>query len=68
MQKHAPHKTFIAAPPEKNCACNECPYMRLNTLEKLYVCLRDLQPRLEMPEALRAAAELPIERMLELSI
>ncbi|HEX7477958.1 MAG TPA: quinolinate synthase NadA [Polyangiales bacterium] len=67
MQKQAPHKTFIAAPPTSNCACNECPYMRLNTLEKLYVCLRDLSPRLEMPEALRRAAELPIERMLALS-
>jgi quinolinate synthase len=68
MKKQAPHKTFIAAPPTSNCACNECPYMRLNTLEKLYVCLRDLSPRLEMPEALRRAAELPIERMLALSI
>ncbi len=67
MQKQAPHKTFIAAPPESSCACNECPYMRLNTLEKLYVCMRDLSPRLEMPEALRRAAELPIERMLALS-
>ncbi len=67
MQKQAPHKTFLAAPPESNCACNECPYMRLNTLEKLYVCLRDLSPRLEMPEELRAAAEKPIERMLALS-
>jgi quinolinate synthase len=67
MQKQAPHKTFIAAPPESNCACNECPYMRLNTLEKLYVCMRDLSPRLEMPEALRAAAQKPIERMLQLS-
>jgi quinolinate synthase len=67
MQKQAPHKTFIAAPPEANCACNECPYMRLNSLEKLYLCLRDLSPRLEMPEALRRAAERPIERMLELS-
>jgi quinolinate synthase len=68
MQKQAPHKTFIAAPPEANCACNECPYMRLNTLEKLYLCLRDLTPRLEMPEALRRAAEKPIERMLALSV
>jgi quinolinate synthase len=67
MQKHAPGKTFIAAPPEANCACNECPYMRLNTLEKLYLCLRDLTPRLEMPEDLRLAAAKPIERMLELS-
>ena len=67
MQKRAPGKTFIPAPPDGNCACNECPYMRLNTLEKLYVCMRELSPRLELPEALRAAAEKPITRMLELS-
>ena len=67
MQKAAPEKTFIPAPPESNCACNECPFMRLNTLEKLYVCMRDLQPRIEMPEQLRLAAKKPIERMLELS-
>jgi quinolinate synthase len=68
MQLQAPHKTFIAAPPEANCACNECPYMRLNTLEKLYLCLRDLSPRLEMSEELRRAAQKPIERMLALSV
>jgi quinolinate synthase len=68
MRKQAPHKTFIPAPPEANCACNECPYMRLNSLEKLYLCLRDLTPQLEMPEALRSAAEKPIARMLELSV
>lgn len=67
MEKAAPHKTFIPAPPEGNCACNECPHMRLNTLEKLYVCLRDLTPELQMPESLRTAAARPIERMLELS-
>jgi quinolinate synthase len=67
MQKQAPHKTFIPAPPLANCACNECPHMRRNTLEKLYLCLRDLSPRLEMREELRAAAEKPITRMLELS-
>ncbi|MEY4579840.1 MAG: hypothetical protein RL701_4543 [Pseudomonadota bacterium] len=67
MQKQAPHKTFIPAPPMANCACNECPHMRRNTLEKLYLCLRDLSPRLEMREDLRAAAEKPITRMLELS-
>jgi quinolinate synthase len=67
MQKQAPHKTFIPAPPEANCACNECPYMRRNTLEKLYLCLRDLSPRLEMSEELRRRAEIPIARMLELS-
>jgi quinolinate synthase len=67
MELKAPGKTFIAAPPEGNCACNECPFMRLNTLEKLYLSLRDLTPRLEMPEGLRLRAKLPIDRMLALS-
>jgi quinolinate synthase len=67
MEKATPDKTFIPAPPEANCACNECPYMRLNTLEKLYVCLRDLTPQIEMAESLRVAALKPIERMLALS-
>jgi quinolinate synthase len=67
MQKAAPGKELIAAPPEGNCACNECPFMRLNTLEKLYRCLEDLEPRIEMPEELRLRAKLPIDRMLALS-
>ncbi len=67
MQKRAPHKTYIPAPPEANCACNECPFMRLNTLEKLYVCMRDMKPELTMPPALREAARKPIDRMLALS-
>jgi quinolinate synthase len=64
MRKAAPEKTFIPAPPEANCACNECPYMKRNTLEKLYLALRDLEPRIEMPESLRLAALRPIQRML----
>jgi quinolinate synthase len=67
MQKRAPQKQLIPAPPEGNCACNECPFMRLNTPEKVYLALRDLTPRLEMPEALRERAKLPLERMLALS-
>lgn len=67
MELKAPDRTFIPAPPEANCACNECPYMRLNTLEKLYLCLRDQTPELTMPEELRLAAKAPIDRMLELS-
>jgi quinolinate synthase len=67
MQKQAPHKTYIPAPPEAQCACNECPFMRLNTLEKLYVCLRDMKPELTMPADLREAARKPIDRMLALS-
>lgn len=64
MRKAAPDKTFIPAPPEANCACNECPYMKRNTLEKLYLALRDLEPRIEMSEDLRVAAWRPIQRML----
>jgi quinolinate synthase len=67
MQKQAPEKTFIPAPPDANCACNECPFMRKNTLEKVYLSLRDLQPRIEMTTALMDRARLPIERMLALS-
>jgi quinolinate synthase len=67
MQKQAPEKTFIPAPPDANCACNECPFMRKNTLEKVYLSLRDLQPRIEMTPALMDRARLPIERMLALS-
>lgn len=67
MQKEAPGKTFIPAPPENNCACNDCPHMKLNTLEKLYICLKHETPEIILPEALRAAAEKPIRRMLELS-
>jgi quinolinate synthase len=68
MRRDAPHKTFIPAPPEdETCACNQCPHMRLNTMEKLYLALRDLQPRIEMAEPLRLAAKRPIDRMLEMS-
>jgi len=67
MQKRAPDKLLIPAPPQANCACNECPFMRLNTPEKVYLALRDLEPRLEMDEELRARAQVPIDRMLALS-
>ena len=68
MRRDAPDKTFIAAPPEdESCACNQCPHMRLNTMEKLYLCLRDLEPRIELDEALRLRAKQPIDRMLEMS-
>jgi len=53
MQKDSPHKTFIPAPPNNACACNECPHMKLNTLEKLYLCLEYELPELTMPEDLR---------------
>ena len=67
MQKEQPHKTFIPAPPDNSCACNECPHMKLNTLEKLYLCLKYEQPELTMDETLRLAALKPIERMLDIS-
>jgi quinolinate synthase len=67
MRKGAPGKTFIPAPPESNCACNECPFMRKNTLEKVYLALRDLEPRIEMDAELLRRARLPIDRMLALS-
>ena len=67
MQKQAPDKTFIPAPPDANCACNECPFMRKNTLEKVFLSLRDLEPRIEMSPELIERARLPIDRMLALS-
>ena len=67
MQLLCPQKTFIPAPPDNACACNDCPHMKLNTLEKVYLCLKYEQPELLMDEPLRKAAEKPIHRMLELS-
>jgi quinolinate synthase len=64
MQKAAPDKELIPGPPEGNCACNECPHMKRNTLEKLYLALRDLQPAIEVPEETRLAALKPLQRML----
>ena len=68
MKRDAPGKTFIPAPPEdESCACNQCPHMRRNTMEKLYLCLRDRTPTIEMDEELRLAAKKPIDKMLEMS-
>jgi len=67
MQKDAPHKTFIPAPPTNNCACNDCPHMKLNTLEKLYLCMQYELPEITMNEDLRVAAKQPIDRMLDIS-
>jgi quinolinate synthase len=67
MQLSSPDKTFIPAPPDNNCACNDCPHMKLNTLEKLYLCMEYEEPELLMEEGLREAARKPIDRMLEIS-
>jgi len=66
LRREIPHKTFIPGPTD-HCACADCRYMKMNTLDKLRDCLRDLSPQIILPEDLRARAELPIRRMLELS-
>lgn len=66
--KQVPDKVLFQAPGmDESCACNQCPYMRLNTVEKLYLALRDLTPQVEVKEPIRARAQVPIERMLALS-
>lgn len=67
MQKHNPEKIFIPAPPNNSCACNDCPHMKLNTLEKLYLCLKYELPEIQMHEDLRIAAKKPIAEMLKIS-
>ncbi len=67
MQKLSPEKTFIPAPPNNLCACNDCPHMKLNTLEKVYLCLQYEIPEIQMEESLRLAAKIPMDRMMEIS-
>jgi quinolinate synthase len=67
MKKKTPDKIFIEAPPEAGCSCNECPYMKLNTLEKLFTCMKEGKPEIIIGEELRLKALLPIQRMLDLS-
>lgn len=67
MMKASPDKTFIPAPPNNSCACNDCPHMKLNSLEKLYLCMEYETPEIIMDEELRLAARKPIDRMLEIS-
>jgi len=67
MQKLSPEKTFIPAPPNNLCACNDCPHMKLNTLEKVYISLLHEIPEIQMEENLRLAAKVPIDRMMEIS-
>jgi quinolinate synthase len=66
MERQAPGKTLIGAPGNDGCACNVCPHMKRNTLEKLYLCLRDLTPRIELPEPVRRDARRALDRMFEL--
>ncbi|WP_460763367.1 quinolinate synthase NadA [Niabella terrae] len=67
MEKASPDKKFIPAPPDNGCACNDCPHMKRNTLEKIYLCMKYEQPDIEMEESLRLAAKRPIDKMLEIS-
>jgi quinolinate synthase len=67
MEKANPDKTFIPAPPNTTCACNDCPHMKRNTLEKLYLCLKNELPEITLPETVIQQAQKPIERMLEIS-
>jgi quinolinate synthase len=67
MMKASPNKTFIPAPPDNSCACNDCPHMKRNTLEKIYLSMQYEQPEILMEESLRIAALKPIQRMLEIS-
>jgi quinolinate synthase len=68
MQKQCPDKIFIPAPPnDASCSCNECPYMKLNTIEKLYLCMKNRSPEIIIDEKLRQRALIPIQRMLEMS-
>jgi quinolinate synthase len=68
MQKLNPNKRYIPAPPIAQCACNECPYMRLNTLEKVYLAMQNRGPEITLSEDVRLAALKPIQRMLEMSL
>ncbi|MCB0834950.1 MAG: quinolinate synthase NadA, partial [Bacteroidetes bacterium] len=67
MERVCPEKVFIAAPPNNNCACNECPHMKLNTLEKLYLCMKNRSPEITLDEHIREQALAPIQKMLEMS-
>ena len=67
MEKRSPNKNFIAAPPDNSCACNECAYMKLNTLEKIYLCMEYEQPEIILTSEQIAGAKAPIEKMLEIS-
>jgi len=67
MQKACPEKLFIPAPPEENCACNQCPYMKLNTMEKVYLCMQHRSPEIVLDNEIIERALLPLQRMMQMS-
>jgi quinolinate synthase len=67
MKKSSPEKEFIVVPSDDTCSCNDCPYMKMNTLEKLYLCLKNEEPEIVLPDDVMIKALVPIERMMEIS-
>lgn len=67
MQKNSPEKEFLVVPKDETCSCNDCPYMKLNTLEKLYLCLKNEDPQIDLPSDVMERAEKPITKMLDIS-
>jgi quinolinate synthase len=67
MEKHAPSNTYIPLPPEAACSCNECPYMKLNTMEKLYLCMKNRSPEITLSPDVIEKALVPLQRMMEMS-
>lgn len=67
MEKTTKGKKFIPLPPDASCSCNECPHMKRNTMEKLYLCMKNMSPQIEMKDDLLLKAKKPIERMLQMS-
>lgn len=67
MQKNSPDKDFLVVPKDETCNCNDCPYMKLNTLEKLYLCLKNEDPQIDLPADVIERAEKPITKMLDIS-
>ena len=67
MQKLSPEKQFLIVPADETCSCNDCPYMKLNTLEKLYLCMVNEKPEISLSPELIEKAKKPILKMLELS-
>jgi len=67
MKKNSPQKEFLIVPTDETCSCNDCPYMKMNTMEKLYLCLKNEKPEIQLSDDVIAKANKPIIRMLDLS-
>ncbi len=67
MRKNSPDKEFIIVPTDETCSCNDCPYMKLNTMQKLYLCIKNERPEINLEKEVIEKAKAPIDRMLEIS-